>query len=117
MIYGRSTCVRERHALATGVWSTYRRAHGGSEKLTTDSEFFRHYPREGFINPTYADGTRDSFEALTLHIAVAFRKDKARLWCTDTAHGGILEWSQIAIDLSKTMSQIAIDMSKRMIKS
>ena len=69
-----------------------------------DSEFYRCYPRRGYVNPTYATKTRGYFETLKQFIAVAFRKEKTRLLCTDTAHGGILEWLPFAVDLSKKMS-------------
>ena len=48
--------------------------------------------------------TRGYFETLKQFIAVAFRKEKTWLLCTDTAHGGILEWLPFAVDLSKKMS-------------
>jgi len=35
---------------------------------------------------------------------VGFRKEKTRLLCTDTTHGGILEWPPFAVELSKKMS-------------
>ena len=74
----------------------------------SDSEFYRCYPRRGYVNPTYAcynaTKTRGYFETLKQFIAVAVRKEKTRLLCTETAHGGILEWPPFAVDLSKKIS-------------
>ena len=85
-------------------WSTHGWAHGCPPELTQRLEFYRCYPHRGYVNPTYATKTRGYFETLKKFIAVAFRKEKTRLLCTDTAHGGILEWPPFAVDLSKKMS-------------
>ena len=69
-----------------------------------DSDFYTCYPRKGYVNPTYASRAQGFFETLKQFIGVGFRKDKTRLLCTDTAHGGILEWPPFAVDLSKKMS-------------
>ena len=69
-----------------------------------DSEFYRCYPRRDYVNPAYASKKRGYFETLKQFIGVGFQKEKTRRLCTDTAQGGILEWPQFAIGLSKKMS-------------
>ena len=69
-----------------------------------DSEFYTCYPRKDYVNPTYASKARGFFETLKQFIGVGFRKEKTRLLCTDTTHGGILEWPPFAVELSKKMS-------------
>ena len=69
-----------------------------------DSEFYTCYPRKEYVNPTYASKARGFFETLKQFIGVGFRKEKTRLLCTDTTHGGILEWPPFAVELSKKMS-------------
>ena len=69
-----------------------------------DSEFYRCYPRRDYVNPAYASKKRGYFETLKQFIGVGFQKEKTRRLCTDTAQGGILEWPQFAVGLSKKMS-------------